>query len=86
MKFIGTLVPGNCALKIVLEVRLCGIAIRNREEHFFITAFHLIGYQQRLVECVRKDDRSYVNEKMCIKTQSKPMTKRPCNLKPCAAE
>ena len=48
--------------------------------------FHLIGYQQRLVECVRKDDRSYVNEKMCIKTQSKPMTKRPCNLKPCAAE
>ena len=56
------------------------------ERNIFYHSFFTLGYQQRLVECVRKDDRSYVNEKMCIKTQSKPMTKRPCNLKPCATE
>lgn len=44
------------------------------------------GYQQRLVECVRKDDESYVNDKMCLKTKSKPLKRRACNTQPCAAE
>ena len=46
----------------------------------------IVGYQQRLVECVRKDDGSYVNDKMCLKSQSKPQMKKACNTQPCAAE
>lgn len=44
------------------------------------------GYQRRVVECVRKDDESYANDKMCLKTRAKPTTQRVCNIQPCAAE
>lgn len=44
------------------------------------------GYQKRLVECARKDDGSYVNDKICLKTEPKPPMKQACNTQPCAAE
>ena len=47
---------------------------------------YLLGFQKRLVECVRKDDGSYVNDKMCQKTEPKPPMKQACNTQPCAAE
>lgn len=45
-----------------------------------------LGFQKRLVECGRKDDGSYVNDKMCLKTEAKPPMKQACNTQPCAAE
>ncbi|KAL9963798.1 hypothetical protein ACROYT_G027341 [Oculina patagonica] len=44
------------------------------------------GYQKRLVECVRKDDGSYVNDRMCLKTSTKPPREQACNTQPCPAE
>jgi len=44
------------------------------------------GYQRRLVECMRKDDRSYVNDEMCLKSQPKPLMEKACNTQPCTAE
>ena len=49
-------------------------------------SIHLLGFQKRLVECVRKDDGSYVNDKMCLKTEPKPPKKQACNTQPCEAE
>jgi len=40
----------------------------------------------RLVKFVRKDDGSYVNDKMCLKTEPKPQMKQACNTQPCEAE
>ena len=44
------------------------------------------GFQSRTVECVRKDDDSYVNDEMCLKSSSRPIGERPCNTKPCEPE
>jgi len=49
-------------------------------------AIYLLGVQKRLFECVRKDDGSYVNDKMCLKTEPKPPKMQTCNMQPCEAE
>lgn len=44
------------------------------------------GYRTRLVECVRKDDGSYVNDKVCLKSGGKPAMQQACNTQPCQPE
>ncbi|KAJ7328149.1 metalloendopeptidase [Desmophyllum pertusum] len=44
------------------------------------------GYRKRLVECVRIDDKSYVNDEICLKTEAKPPKEQACNTQPCPAE
>ena len=46
----------------------------------------LTGYRTRLVECVRKDDGSYVNDKVCLKSGGKPAMQQACNTQPCQPE
>ncbi|KAJ7351836.1 metalloendopeptidase [Desmophyllum pertusum] len=41
------------------------------------------GKQKRTVECTRRDDGSYVAQKLCLKKSSKPAVERSCNTQPC---
>ena len=38
----------------------------------------------RKVECVLKEDLSYLNEAVCAKVSAKPATQQDCNTKSCA--
>lgn len=44
------------------------------------------GYRTRLVECVRKDDGSYVNDKVCLRSGAKAAVQQACNTQPCQPE
>lgn len=74
----------------LFQVNFIKITLSSRKQNFQRTKaswiyFYnfLLGKQSRRVLCTRKDDGSYVEDKVCLKKSKKPAEEQYCNTHPC---